>query len=217
MKTHTLIGERLCGELRTLRNVRPIVRSPPPRAAGWERLSGRIVRRGHSSARSDCRYCRRLRRADDRPALQGSPVIRSGDEGAPSRSRARLATGRSRRRVSRSDRPARESCATGLLASSNTQTDRRNLSRGLAHDELTPVRFLELPHQPLQDNRTTSAKRSRPKNRCQRPAPGREVHLESHATANCPVVRRLRRNSRRPTVPHLRFGGICFPLAMDTR
>jgi cyclic di-GMP phosphodiesterase len=34
MKTHTLIGERLCGELRTLRNVRPIVRHHHERLDG---------------------------------------------------------------------------------------------------------------------------------------------------------------------------------------
>src|SRR5205085_6779050 len=34
MKTHTLIGHRLCGELRSLRSVRPIVRSHHERLDG---------------------------------------------------------------------------------------------------------------------------------------------------------------------------------------
>jgi putative two-component system response regulator len=46
MKQHTIIGDRLCGELRTLRRVRPIVRHHHERLDGSgypDRLSGDAV------------------------------------------------------------------------------------------------------------------------------------------------------------------------------
>ena len=44
IKQHTIIGDRLCGDLRSLRD-RASDRPPSPRTAGWQRLPGRTARR----------------------------------------------------------------------------------------------------------------------------------------------------------------------------
>ena len=70
MQQHAVIGDRLCGELRSLRQVRPIVRHHHERLRR-QRLSRRPARRRHPAARADHRHRRRVRRADDGAPVQG--------------------------------------------------------------------------------------------------------------------------------------------------
>ena len=99
IKQHPIVGERLCGELRSLRNVRPIVRHHHERLDGSGYPDG-LQRRRHPAARADHQHRRRVRRADDGAAVPGGAADRGGGRGAPERSGARLAPRRAGRRRS---------------------------------------------------------------------------------------------------------------------
>ena len=101
MKLHTIIGERLCGELNSLRRVRPIVRHH------HEHLDGSGYPDG---LRGDAipilaqimGIVGRVRRADDRAALSTRDETRDRVRAAPAGSRQGLAPARPRRSVHRS-------------------------------------------------------------------------------------------------------------------
>ena len=100
MKAHTVIGDRLCGNLRSLALVRPIVRHHHEllNGAGYPDGAGR---RSDSAAGADRRRRGRLRRHDDVAPLPRGALGGSRARGAAPRRRPRLAPPRSRRSVHR--------------------------------------------------------------------------------------------------------------------
>ena len=100
MKQHTIIGDRLCGGLRSLRTG-AADRPASSRAARRQRLSGRPARRRGPAPRADHGHRRRLRRDDDAATVHRGPAGGVGRRRAAPRSGARLAARRSGRAVSR--------------------------------------------------------------------------------------------------------------------